>query len=138
MFDDSIYLKFFQQIQLQYLSIAWEIKDGSVKRELATWLLNKKVAIEEEMSANEALDTIQGELYKISKRFKINFWTKRYKTGNHQWHFSYRKNEKLGNKQLIYQNQQVWFALNKRTTGFNEGILNFFIAEWRWGKLHLF
>ena len=39
-----------------------EIKDASVKRELATLATTiKKVAIEDEISANEALDTIQGE-----------------------------------------------------------------------------
>ena len=65
------------------------------KRELATLATTiKKVAIEDEISANEALDTIQGELYKISTNSATSE-LKRYANSYKVILFSiYRKDEK--------------------------------------------
>ena len=66
--EDSILLEILSANPItNTLAYVREIKDGSVKRELATLATTiKKVAIEDEVTANEALDTVQGELYKIS------------------------------------------------------------------------
>jgi replicative DNA helicase len=113
-----------------------EIKDASVKRELATLATTiKKVAIEEQISANEALDTIQGELYKIS----TNSATSELKdmqtvTGDTLAYIE--KMKKLGNKFLIGQTTG-FDSLDKKTTGFNEGDLVIIAARPAMGKTAL-
>ena len=113
-----------------------EIKDASVKRELATLATTiKKVAIEEEISANEALDTIQGELYKISTNSATSE-LKDMQTVTSDTLAYIEKMKKLGNKYLIGQTTG-FEALDKKTTGFNEGDLVIIAARPAMGKTAL-
>ncbi|XQC04894.1 DnaB-like helicase N-terminal domain-containing protein [Arcobacter cryaerophilus gv. pseudocryaerophilus] len=110
-----------------------EIKDASVKRELATLATTiKKVAIEDEISANEALDTIQGELYKISTNSATSE-LKDMQTVTSDTLAYIEKMKKLGNKYLIGQTTG-FEALDKKTTGFNEGDLVIIAARPAMGK----
>ncbi|TLS71521.1 replicative DNA helicase [Aliarcobacter thereius] len=110
-----------------------EIKDSSVKRELATLATTiKKVAIEDEVSANEALDTIQGELYKISTNSATSE-LKDMQTVTSDTLAYIEKMKKLGNKYLIGQTTG-FDSLDKRTTGFNEGDLVIIAARPAMGK----
>lgn len=110
-----------------------EIKDGSVKRELASLATTiKKVAIEEEVSANEALDTIQSELYKISTNSATSE-LKDMQTVTKDTLDYIQKMKKLGNKYLIGQTTG-FDSLDKRTTGFNEGDLVIIAARPAMGK----
>ncbi|WP_066164054.1 replicative DNA helicase [Aliarcobacter cryaerophilus] len=113
-----------------------EIKDASVKRELATLATTiKKVAIEDEISANEALDTIQGELYKISTNSATSE-LKDMQTVTSDTLAYIEKMKKLGNKYLIGQTTG-FDALDKKTTGFNEGDLVIIAARPAMGKTAL-
>ncbi|HKM18454.1 MAG TPA: replicative DNA helicase [Aliarcobacter sp.] len=113
-----------------------EIKDASVKRELATLATTiKKVAIEDDISANEALDTIQGELYKISTNSATSE-LKDMKTVTSDTLAYIEKMKKLGNKYLIGQTTG-FEALDKKTTGFNEGDLIIIAARPAMGKTAL-
>ena len=113
-----------------------EIKDASVKRELATLATTiKKVAIEDEISANEALDTIQGELYKISTNSATSE-LKDMQTVTSDTLAYIEKIKKLGNKYLIGQTTG-FEALDKKTTGFNEGDLVIIAARPAMGKTAL-
>ncbi|WP_198304836.1 replicative DNA helicase [Arcobacter vandammei] len=132
--DDSVLLEILSANPITNTSAyVKEIKDASVKRELATLATTiKKVAIEEQVSANEALDTIQGELYKIS----TNSATSELKdmqtvTGDTLAYIE--KMKKLGNKYLIGQTTG-FDSLDKRTTGFNEGDLVIIAARPAMGK----
>ena len=135
--DDSILLEILSANPItNTLAYVKEIKDGAVKRELASLATTiKKVAIEEEVSANEALDTIQSELYKIS----TNSATSELKdmhtiTGDT---LSYiEKMKKLGGAHLIGETTG-FMALDKRTTGFNEGDLIIIAARPAMGKTAL-
>ena len=110
-----------------------EIKDASVKRELATLATTiKKVAIEDEVSANEALDTIQGELYKISTNSATSE-LKDMQTVTSDTLAYIEKMKKLGNKHLIGQTTG-FDSLDRRTTGFNEGDLVIIAARPAMGK----
>ena len=110
-----------------------EIKDASVKRELATLATTiKKVAIEDDISANEALDTIQGELYKISTNSATSE-LKDMQTVTSDTLAYIEKMKKLGNKYLIGQTTG-FEALDKKTTGFNEGDLVIIAARPAMGK----
>ncbi len=110
-----------------------EIKDASVKRELATLATTiKKVAIEDQVSANEALDTIQGELYKISTNSATSE-LKDMQTVTSDTLAYIEKMKKLGNKFLIGQTTG-FESLDKRTTGFNEGDLVIIAARPAMGK----
>ena len=113
-----------------------EIKDASVKRELATLATTiKKVAIEDDISANEALDTIQGELYKISTNSATSE-LKDMQTVTSDTLAYIEKMKKLGNKYLIGQTTG-FEALDKKTTGFNEGDLVIIAARPAMGKTTL-
>lgn len=113
-----------------------EIKDASVKRELATLATTiKKVAIEDEISANEALDTIQGELYKISTNSATSE-LKDMQTVTADTLAYIEKMKKLGNKYLIGQTTG-FETLDKKTTGFNEGDLIIIAARPAMGKTAL-
>ncbi|RBQ30613.1 replicative DNA helicase [Arcobacter sp. FW59] len=110
-----------------------EIKDSAVKRELATLATTiKKVAIEEEVSANEALDTIQSELYKISTNSATSE-LKDMQTVTNDTLAYIEKMKKLGNKYLIGQTTG-FDSLDKKTTGFNEGDLVIIAARPAMGK----
>ena len=113
-----------------------EIKDASVKRELATLATTiKKVAIEDEISANEALDTIQGELYKISTNSATSE-LKDMQTVTSDTLAYIEKMKKLGHRYLIGQTTG-FEALDKKTTGFNEGDLVIIAARPAMGKTAL-
>ena len=113
-----------------------EIKDASVKRELATLATTiKKVAIEDDISANEALDTIQGELYKISTNSATSE-LKDMQTVTSDTLAYMEKMKKLGNRYLIGQTTG-FEALDKKTTGFNEGDLVIIAARPAMGKTAL-
>jgi len=113
-----------------------EIKDSAVKRELVTLATTiKKVAIEEEVSANEALDTIQSELYKISTNSATSE-LKNMQTVTADTLAYIEKMKKLGNKYLIGQTTG-FNSLDKKTTGFNEGDLVIIAARPAMGKTAL-
>lgn len=135
--DDSILLEILSANPItNTLAYVREIKDGSVKRELATLATTiKKVAIEEEMSANEALDTIQGELYKISTDSATSE-LKDMQTVTHDTLSYIEKMKKMGNKHLIGETTG-FEALDRRTTGFNAGDLIIIAARPAMGKTAL-
>ena len=135
--DDSILLEILSANPItNTLAYVREIKDGSVKRELATLATTiKKVAIEEEMSANEALDTIQGELYKISTDSATSELKDMHVITNDTLSYIERM-KKLGNKHLIGETTG-FEALDRRTTGFNEGDLIIIAARPAMGKTAL-
>jgi replicative DNA helicase len=132
--DDSILLEILSANPItNTLAYVREIKDGSVKRELATLATTiKKVAIEEDMSANEALDTIQGELYKISTDSATSELKDMHVITNDTLSYIERM-KKLGNKHLIGETTG-FEALDRRTTGFNEGDLIIIAARPAMGK----
>ena len=132
--DDSILLEILSANPItNTLAYVREIKDGSVKRELASLATTiKKVAIEEDMSANEALDTIQGELYKISTDSATSE-LKDMQTVTHDTLSYIEKMKKMGNKHLIGETTG-FEALDRRTTGFNAGDLIIIAARPAMGK----
>ncbi len=135
--DDSILLEILSANPItNTLAYVREIKDGSVKRELATLATTiKKVAIEEELSANEALDTIQGELYKISTDSATSE-LKDMNTVTGDTLSYIEKMKKMGNKHLIGETTG-FEALDRRTTGFNAGDLIIIAARPAMGKTAL-
>ncbi|MDN5075425.1 replicative DNA helicase [Aliarcobacter butzleri] len=132
--DDSILLEILSANPItNTLAYVREIKDSSVKRELASLATTiKKVAIEDEVSANEALDTIQGELYKISTDSATSE-LKDMQSITHSTLSYIEKMKKLGNKHLIGETTG-FDALDRRTTGFNEGDLVIIAARPAMGK----
>ncbi len=132
--DDSILLEILSANPItNTLAYVREIKDGSVKRELASLATTiKKVAIEEDVSANEALDTIQGELYKISTDSATSE-LKDMQVITHDTLSYIEKMKKMGNKHLIGETTG-FAALDKQTTGFNEGDLIIIAARPAMGK----
>uniref|UniRef100_UPI0040471747 replicative DNA helicase n=1 Tax=Aliarcobacter sp. TaxID=2321116 RepID=UPI0040471747 len=135
--DDSILLEILSANPItNTLAYVREIKDGAVKRELATLATTiKKVAIEEDVSANEALDTIQGELYKISTDSATSE-LKDMSVITHDTLSYIEKMKKMGNTHLIGETTG-FDALDKRTTGFNEGDLIIIAARPAMGKTAL-
>lgn len=135
--DDSILLEILSANPItNTLAYVREIKDSSVKRELASLATTiKKVAIEDEVSANEALDTIQGELYKISTDSATSE-LKDMQSITHSTLSYIEKMKKLGNKHLIGETTG-FEALDRRTTGFNEGDLVIIAARPAMGKTAL-
>ncbi len=135
--DDSILLEILSANPItNTLAYVREIKDSSVKRELASLATTiKKVAIEDEVSANEALDTIQGELYKISTDSATSE-LKDMQSITHSTLSYIEKMKRLGNKHLIGETTG-FDALDRRTTGFNEGDLVIIAARPAMGKTAL-
>ncbi len=132
--DDSIIIEILSANPItNTMAYVREIKDGSIKRELASLATTiKKVSIEEDIPANEALDTIQGELYKIS----TDSATSELKDMNiiTTDTLSYiKKMKEMGNKHLIGETTG-FFDLDKRTTGFNAGDLVIIAARPAMGK----
>ncbi|MGM0518357.1 MAG: replicative DNA helicase [Campylobacterota bacterium] len=135
--DDSILIEILSANPItNTVAYVKEIKDAAIKRDLATLATRiKKVAIEEDMAANEALDTIQGELYKIS----TNSATSELKdmqsiTGDTLAYI--KKMKELGNQHLIGETTG-FDGLDKRTTGLNEGDLVIIAARPAMGKTAL-
>ncbi len=135
--DDSILIEILSANPItNTLAYVREIKDGSVKRELATLATTiKKVALEEEVSGNEALDTVQGELYKISTDSATSELKDMQEiTGDTLSYIERMK--KLGNKHLIGETTG-FDDLDRKTTGFNEGDLIIIAARPAMGKTAL-
>ena len=135
--DDSILLEILSANPItNTLAYVKEIKDGSVKRELATLATTiKKVAIEDDVSANEALDTVQGELYKISTDSATSE-LKEMETITSDTLSYIKKMKELGNSHLTGKTTG-FNDLDKRTTGFNEGDLVILAARPAMGKTAL-
>ncbi|VAY86630.1 Replicative DNA helicase [hydrothermal vent metagenome] len=113
-----------------------EIKDSSVKRELASLATDiHKVTIEEELPAPQAVDFIQDKLYKITTNSASSelkdMETITYDTLEH-----IKKMKERGNKYLIGETTG-FDALNRKTTGFNEGDLIIIAARPAMGKTSL-
>ncbi len=110
-----------------------EIKDGSVKRELTTLATTiKKVSLEDELNANDALDVVQSELYKISTDSATSE-LKSMETITNDTLSYIQKMKELGNKHLTGETTG-FYDLDKRTTGFNEGDLVILAARPAMGK----
>jgi len=135
--DDSILLEILSANPItNTLAYVREIKDGSVKRELTTLATTiKKVSLEKEVSANDALDVVQGELYKISTDSATSE-LKHMETITSDTLSYIEKMKKLGNQHLTGQTTG-FFDLDKRTTGFNEGDLVILAARPAMGKTAL-
>ncbi len=135
--DDSIILEILSANPItNTAAYVREIKDASVKRDLATLATTiKKVAIEEDVTSNEALNTIQGELYKISTDSSTSE-LKDMNTVSTDTMAYIRKMKELGNQHLIGETTG-FDALDKRTTGFNEGDLIIIAARPAMGKTAL-
>jgi len=132
--DDSILIEILSANPItNTLAYVREIKDGSVKRELATLATTiKKVALEEEVSANDALDTVQGALYKISTDSATSELKDMQVITSDTLSYIERM-KKLGNKHLIGETTG-FDALDRKTTGFNEGDLIIIAARPAMGK----
>lgn len=135
--DDSVILEILSANPITNTSAyVKEIKDSAVKRELTTLATTiKKVSLDEQTSANEALDTIQGELYKITTN-SANSELKDMQTITGDTLEYIEKMKKLGNKYLIGQTTG-FESLDKKTTGFNEGDLVIIAARPAMGKTAL-
>lgn len=135
--DDSILLEILSANPITNTSAyVREIKDAAVKRELATLATSiKKVAIEDDISANEALDTIQSELYKISTSSATSELKDMEIISNDTLEHI-KKMKELGNKHLIGETTG-FDALDKKTTGFNAGDLVIIAARPAMGKTAL-
>ncbi len=135
--DDSILLEILSANPItNTLAYVREIKDGSVKRELTTLATTiKKVSLEEETTANDALDVVQSELYKISTDSATSE-LKHMETITSDTLSYIEKMKKLGNQHLTGRTTG-FFDLDKRTTGFNEGDLIILAARPAMGKTAL-
>lgn len=115
------------------MSYVKEIKDGAIKRELATLATQiKKLTIEENVTAQKAVDDIQNMLYSItmdsaSSELK-NMQTIIENTREH-----IRKMQEQGVSYLTGQTTG-FYALDKKTTGFNAGDLVIIAARPAMGK----
>jgi len=118
------------------LAYTKEIKDGSVKRELATLATTiKKVAIEDDIAATEAVDTVQNALYKITTD-SASSELKDIVTITDDTLSYIKRMKELGGKHLIGETTG-FYDLDKKTTGFNEGDLIIIAARPAMGKTAL-
>lgn len=133
-FDDSILIEILSANPISNTAAYIEqIKDGAVKRELAS-LANsiKKVAIEDELPSSEALDFVQNELYKISVNSASSELKDMTVITNETINYIKRMKE-MGNKFLT--GETTGFEdLDRRTTGFNGGDLVIVAARPAMGK----
>jgi len=135
--DDSIIIEILSANAItNTLAYAKEIKDASVKRELISLASDiKKVTIEDELAATAAVDYVQEKLYKIttdsaSSELKDMFTI----TTDTLIHMEKMKAQ--GNAYLIGQTTG-FDALDRKTTGFNEGDLIIIAARPAMGKTSL-
>ncbi|MEA3384290.1 MAG: replicative DNA helicase [Campylobacterota bacterium] len=110
-----------------------EIKDGAVKRELATLSTNiKKLTIEDDITALEAVDKIQNELYSITMdSASSDLKDMTVIIENTRAHI--KKMQEKGTGHLTGQTTG-FYALDKKTTGFNPGDLVIIAARPAMGK----
>ncbi len=110
-----------------------EIKDGAVKRELASLATSiKKLTIEDNVTALEAVDTIQNELYNITMD-SANSDLKDMTVIIENTREHIRKMQEKGTTHLTGQTTG-FYALDKKTTGFNAGDLVIIAARPAMGK----
>lgn len=110
-----------------------EIKDGAVKRELAHFATSvKKFSVDDNLSAQDAVDKVQSELYHITTDSAASE-LKDMKTiiDNTKAHI-----EKMQDRGTSYLTGQTtgFYALDKKTTGFNPGDLIIIAARPAMGK----
>ena len=132
--DDSILVEILAANAItNTLAYAKEIKDASVKRELISLATDiKKVTIEDELPATEAVDHVQNALYKIttdsaSSELK-NMLQITTDTVKHM-----EEMKKRGNSYLIGETTG-FDSLDRKTTGFNAGDLVIIAARPAMGK----
>ena len=135
--DDSIIIEILSANAITNTqAYAKEIKDASIKRELIQLASEiKKVTIEDELPAPQAVDYVQEKLYKIttdsaSSELKDMFTI----TSDTLIHMEKMKAQ--GNSYLIGETTG-FDALDKKTTGFNEGDLVIIAARPAMGKTSL-
>jgi len=132
--DDSILIEILSANAItNTMAYAKEIKDASVKRELiglATQI--KKVTIEDELPAPEAVDFVQNALYKITTDSASSELKDMFKiTTDTLVHMEKMKAQ--GNAYLIGETTG-FDALDRKTTGFNPGDLVIIAARPAMGK----
>jgi replicative DNA helicase len=135
--DDSILIEILSANPItNTLAYVREIKDAAVKRELATLATTiKKVAIEEELPASEAVDTVQNALYKITTDSASNE-VKDIEVISSETLDYIKRMKEMGNKYLIGETTG-FYNLDKKTTGFNAGDLVIIAARPAMGKTAL-
>jgi len=136
-FDESVIIDIISTNPISNtLAYAKEIKDASVKRELIN-LANKikKVTIEEDLNAVEAVDLVQNELYQITTD-SASSELKNIENIIFDTLDLMEKMKQRGNQYLIGQTTG-FDSLDKKTTGFNEGDLVIIAARPAMGKTSL-
>jgi len=115
------------------MSYVREIKDGAVKRELATLATEiKKLTVEDNVTALEAVDTIQNKLYGITMD-SASSELKDMQTVIENTREHIKKMQERGTSYLTGQTTG-FVALDKKTTGFNAGDLVIIAARPAMGK----
>jgi replicative DNA helicase len=132
--DDSVLIEILSANAISNtMAYAKEIKDGSVKRELISLASSiKKVTIEDEMPATEAVDFVQNALYKITTDSASSELKNMYQiTTDTLLHME--KMKQRGNSYLIGETTG-FDGLDRKTTGFNNGDLVIIAARPAMGK----
>ena len=115
------------------MSYVKEIKDGAVKRELATLATEiKKLTVEDNITALEAVDQVQNKLYSITMD-SASSDLKNMQTVIENTREHIRKMQQRGTSYLTGQTTG-FTALDKKTTGFNPGDLVIIAARPAMGK----
>jgi len=115
------------------MSYVKEIKDGAVKRELATLATEiKKLTVEDNITALEAVDQVQNQLYNITMD-SASSDLKNMQTVIENTREHIRKMQERGTSYLTGQTTG-FVALDKKTTGFNPGDLVIIAARPAMGK----
>jgi len=110
-----------------------EIKDGAVKRELTTLATSiKKLTLEENISAQEAVDTVQNDLYSITMD-SASSDLKDMPVVIDATREHIKKMQEKGTSYLTGQTTG-FYGLDKKTTGFNPGDLVIIAARPAMGK----
>jgi replicative DNA helicase len=115
------------------LAYVKEIKDGAVKRELAHFATNvKKFSVDDNLTAQDAVDRVQNELYHITTD-SASTDLKDMKTIITNTREHIKKMQERGTSYLTGQTTG-FYALDKKTTGFNAGDLVIIAARPAMGK----
>ena len=110
-----------------------EIKDGAIKRELTSLATTiKKITLEDEVTAQEAVDKVQNELYKITSDSSSSE-LKDMQAIIEATRAHILKMQERGVSYLTGQTTG-FYALDKKTTGFNPGDLVIIAARPAMGK----
>jgi replicative DNA helicase len=135
--DDSILIEILSANPItNTMAYVNEIKDGSVKRELASLATTiKKVTIEDELPAPQPVDTIQNELYKISTDSASSDLKDMAQITNETLGYISKMKE-MGNRYLTGETTG-FDTLDRKTTGFNKGDLVIIGARPAMGKTAL-